>query len=130
MSGEQHKLRNFLICPVLLCTPGHTHALFIRSPQTQVGLHSTEKARDFPWWQVKTLNVVCGHLSTEAALCRLDIRLESDLLFTNLEESTWPRGFCTRGISRLQTSSASLGFLRKSMFLRVTNCVGSLANLL
>jgi len=73
---------------------------------------------------------VFGQLSTETAVCLLDIRPKSGLLFTNLEESTWPRGFCTRGISRLQTSSASVDFFRKSLFLRVTACAGSLANLL
>lgn len=88
------------------------------------------KAGDLRWWQVKTLDVVCGQLSTEAPVCRMDIRPKSDLLFTNFDESTRPRGFCTRGISRLQTSSASVDFLRNSMFLRVTACVRSSANLL
>jgi hypothetical protein len=53
--------------------------------------HSTWKAGDLPWWQAKTLDVVWGQLSTEAAVFRLDIRPKRDFLFTNLGESTWPR---------------------------------------
>ena len=127
---------------ILLCTHGHTHTVYFYVHMATRTLYTSGVLRPrsaftvrgkleiFPWWQVKTLDAVCGQLSPETAVCRLDIRPKNDLHFTNHDESTRPRGFCTRGVSRLQTSSSSVEFLRKSMFLLVTVCVGSLANIL